>query len=85
MDSEPAAVKYSASFLAEISFRSPRKIIIFIIQEKKILDQSIRKLFYLKTEALVKYVSDMSNVFPIWPYSRQLFKHANFQTLPETE
>ena len=44
----------SAFFLAEISVRSPRKLLNFIMFKKK-LDQSIRKTFYiiLKTEALV--------------------------------
>ena len=44
----------SASFLAELSVCSPRKLFIFIILKKYFLDQNIQKLFYLilKKEAL---------------------------------
>ena len=44
----------SASFLAELSVSSPRKLFIFIILKKN-LDQSIQKIFYLilKKEALL--------------------------------
>ena len=44
----------SASFLAELSVSSPRKLFIFFYLKKKFLDQSIQKRFYfiLKKEAL---------------------------------
>ena len=49
-------VRSCASSLAGISVSSPRKIVIFTIQTKYFLDQSIQRLFYyyLKTEALVR-------------------------------
>ena len=49
----------SASFLAEISVQSPRKLFIFIIVKKN-LDQSIQKknYFILKMEALLVRASD---------------------------
>ena len=40
----------SASFLAEISVRSPQKLFIFIILKKYILDQSTGKIFNLILE-----------------------------------
>ena len=44
----------SASFLADISVRSPQKLFIVIIEKTSFLDQSIQKTCYLilKTEAL---------------------------------
>ena len=49
-------VQASASFLAETSVPSPRKIFNFIIYKKYFLDQSIQKIcdLSLKTEALVQ-------------------------------
>ena len=51
-----ALIRSSASFLAEISVRSPRKSFIFITYKKILLDQSIQKILYfiLKKEALIK-------------------------------
>ena len=45
----------SASFLAEASVGSPRKLFTLLTKNKKCLDQSIQNVFYsvLKTEALV--------------------------------
>ena len=55
----------SASFLAELSVSSPRKLFIFIILKKN-LDQSIQKIFYLilKKEAL-EMMSTVRSITPM--------------------
>ena len=53
--SQEEHVRSSDSFLAEISVRSPKKTIIFIILNKSFMGHSIQTniLFILKTEQLV--------------------------------
>ena len=51
------SVTFSADFLAEISVRSPRQLLILYYLQKHFLDQTIQKIVYLslKTEALVPF------------------------------
>ena len=55
----------SASFLAEISVRSPQQIFVFIISKKSFLDQSIQKRFYLilKKVALILWCENVRSNF----------------------
>ena len=60
----------SASFLAEISVSSPRKIIIFIIWKKHFLDQNIRKIFYLILRKEALPVTQVQGHDLFWSFSR---------------